>query len=73
MLNSNFHKNLYKLILINFTVIIVLPFNVILENKGYISQLLTKEVFFSFLVFFFNNFAIKRNFVFSFFLYHFKN
>ena len=46
------NENLIKIILINLTIIIILPFNLLLDDLGLKLDLVTFQIFFSYLFFF---------------------
>ena len=48
------NENLIKIILINLTIIILLPFNLILDDQSLKLDLVAFQIFFSYLFFFFN-------------------
>ena len=64
MINKLISENLIKILLINLTIIIVLPFNLILINKSYISELFSSNVFISFCVLLIFTFLVSGIFFF---------
>ena len=50
-----------KILIINLSIILVIPFNLILINKNFIPQLFDSSVLFSFIIFFFYIFIYKFN------------